>query len=81
MPATTGASWLCSPQQTTGKPLELLRERVVLLDARDGGLPGRVGKRHHVRPRRRRQPEPPRQVRVDDVEAAGAEAEVARPAC
>ena len=59
------------------KSLERLRQRIVLLDARHGGLPGRVRKRHHVRPRGRRHSEPPRQVRVDDVEAAGAEAEVA----
>ena len=37
------------PAADDRQPVELLRQRIVLLDARDGGLPGRVGKRHHVR--------------------------------
>ena len=78
MPATTGASWLCRPQQTTGKPVELL------------GQPRRAPRRTPRPPdractavaitcarRRRPQAESPRQVRVDDVEAAGAELEIA----
>ena len=47
-----GASWLCNPQHTTGSPSSCLRERVVLLDAGHGGLPGRVREAPSRAPRR-----------------------------
>ena len=51
---------------------------VVLLGVPVRELPGRVRPRHDVRALVRREPEPAREVRVEDVEAPGAEAELGR---
>ena len=54
------------------------RQLVRLLLATDRYLAGRVRQRHHVGALLRREPEPARQVRVEDVEAARAELEQPR---
>ena len=57
--AHTGATWLCSPQQTTGMPVERLGQRPAFLTVRNADLAGRVRQRHHVRALRpRRSPRP-----------------------
>ncbi len=60
------------------QPAERLGEHAVLLRVADRPLPRRVGQRHHVRALVRREVEPARQVRVENVEASGAERELAR---
>ena len=74
----TGATWLCSEQQTTGSPSSDSARLAVLLAVRERELARRVRQRHHVRAVLGREPEPARQVRVEDVEAARAELEQAR---
>ena len=59
-------------------PVERLRELAVLLTAPESDLPRRVRKRHHVRPFLGPEPEPARQVRVEDVEPARPELEQPR---
>ena len=59
-------------------PVERLREQVVLLGMPCRELSGRVGELHHVRAGFRGEPEPAGEVRVQDVEAAGAQPEVSR---
>ena len=49
IPAHTGATWLWSEQQTTGMPVERLRELARLLRVRHRGLERRVRQLHHVR--------------------------------
>ena len=53
-------------------------ELAVLLPVPERELARRVRERHHVRALLGREPEPARQVRVEDVEAAGAELEQPR---
>ena len=77
--AHTGATWLCSEQQTTGMPLRTESSRPSSLLGMPGcGLARRVGQLHHVRVRLGGEPETAGQVHVEDVEASGAESEVAR---
>ena len=77
--AHTGATWLCSVQQTTGMPVERVRRaRPSSSTAPECELPGRVRERHHVRAFLGREPQPARQVRVEDVEPARPELEHAR---
>ena len=76
--AQTGATWLCSEQQTTGMPAEVLGELARLLDVHARVLHRRVRQHHHVRALLGRQLEPARQIRVEHVETAGAELELAR---
>ena len=75
--AHTGATWLCSVQRRPAAR-RARRQLAVLLAAPHRDLARRVRQRHHVRARLRREPEPARQVRVEDVEAARAELEQAR---
>ena len=76
--AHTGASWLWSEQQTTGSPPSESGVRLAgfLLGMDDRMLERRVRELHHVRACLRGQLEPAREVRVEDVEAAGSELEV-----
>ena len=77
-PAQTGATWLWSVHRTTGSPSSASGELVRLLLVTDCYLARRVRKRHHVRPLLGLEPEPARQVRVEDVEAARSELEQPR---
>ena len=61
-----------------GHPVQALGKLAVLLDESHRRLNGRVRKRHHVRVRRGLQTEPAREIRVQDVESARAEPELAR---
>jgi hypothetical protein len=61
-----------------GQAVERLRERPVLLHVADGGLERRVREGHDVRVLRTACVEPSRQVRVEDVEPAGPELQLAR---
>ncbi len=77
-PAQAGTTWLCSVQPTTGSPASVPRKLGVLLGVTHGRLERRVRQLHDVGSGIRRQLEPTGEVRVQDVEAAGAEAEVER---
>ena len=78
-PAQTGATWLCSEQQTTGMPSSDSRRASPSSSAcRAARLTGVYGSFITCAPGSAGEPEPARQVRVQHVEAAGAEAELAR---
>jgi hypothetical protein len=58
-------------------PGEIGRERAALLDVSRRKLERRVRKDHDVRIRLGAEPEPPRQIRVDDVKPARSETQLA----
>jgi len=60
------------------KILQIVRERILLLNVPDGVLGRRIGMHHDVRSRLRVEAEPAREVRVEDIEAARAELELPR---
>ena len=78
IPAQTGATWLCSEQQTTGMPPRPRTSVFRLLRMPDGVLERRVRQLHHVRVGLRVEVETAREVDVQQVEAARPEAELAR---
>ena len=77
--AHTGATWLCSVQQHDGQPAERVRERLRPPPrGSDASWPGVYGSAITCAPSSGGKPEAAREVRVEDVEAAGAELEQPR---
>ena len=79
IPATTGASWLCSPQQTTGSPSRIVGERARCSSTHGAAAwPGVYGSAITWAPSGGASAQPPRQVRVERRRSRRAELEVAR---